>query len=263
MNSKNKIPKKIFIIPYRDREEYKKKFLERMMDHLNDDDDWEMYFSHQCDKRPFNRGAIKNIGFIAMKIKYPNHYKNISFIFHDIDTLPVLKGVFPYDTVEGKVAHYYGFKFALGGVFVIKGKDFENIKGFPNFWGWGFEDNLLNKRCIINNLIIDRSIFYNHKDKERLKYIERLDKDDGNVKLFTKREIYMQNENPEDITDLKNVTFTINDNFINITNFETRISHTEHDFYLKKVTSTRARGFPGYQGRDWNKLFRDLRNKNV
>ena len=62
-------PKKIFIVPYRNRVTHRSRFLERMSDYLKDESDWEIYFAHQCDERPFNRGAMKNIGFLAMKRK--------------------------------------------------------------------------------------------------------------------------------------------------------------------------------------------------
>jgi hypothetical protein len=52
---------------------------------MEDFTDYEIYFSHQTDDRSFNRGATKNIGFLAIKDKYPDDYQNITFIFNDIE----------------------------------------------------------------------------------------------------------------------------------------------------------------------------------
>ena len=153
------VPSRIFIVPYKNRPQHKFFFSQHMNYLLEDFTNYEIYFSHQEDERVFNRGAVKNIGFLAMKKKYPNDYKNITFIFNDVDTVPFDK-IFNYNTVTGVVAHYYGFKHALGGIVVIKGEDFEKINGYPCFWGWGQEDNCLHKRCVHHNIKFDYSNFY-------------------------------------------------------------------------------------------------------
>ena len=120
---------------------------------------YEILFLHQQDTRNFNRGAMKNIGFIYVKETYPDAYKNITLVFHDIDTIPSRSDLFDYDTVPNVVKHFYGFKHALGGIFAIKASDFEKINGFPNFWAWGFEDNLLKDRWTNARGRIDYSQF--------------------------------------------------------------------------------------------------------
>jgi hypothetical protein len=163
----NIVPKLVFIVPYRDRRQ-QRDFFKRHISYILEDfprSYYKIFFVEQCDEREFNRGALKNIGFLAMKNEYPNDYKNITFVFNDVDTLPYTKGFLDYETTPGIIKHYYGFKFALGGIFSIKGEDFEKINGFPNFWAWGFEDNLINKRALLAGIFIDRSNFYPISDK--------------------------------------------------------------------------------------------------
>ena len=156
----NAVPKVVFVVPYRNRPQHKFFFSNYLTSVLKGSDlSYEIYFSHQCDARSFNRGATKNIGFLAIKQKYPNDYQNITFVFNDIDTVP-FSNIFDYQTTSGTVKHFYGFKYALGGIVSIIGKDFELINGYPNFWGWGMEDNVLQKRCDTANLVINRDQFY-------------------------------------------------------------------------------------------------------
>jgi len=234
MSVEDKIPKRIFIVPYRNRVQHKFFFSKYMSYILEDKDDYEVYFSHQCDARTFNRGAIKNIGFLAAKNKYPQHYKDITFIFNDVDTIPFTK-IFDYETTHGVVKHYYGFKYALGGIVVMKGADFERTNGFPGFWGWGMEDNVLQKRCEAVGLTIDRSVFYNIGSPEILQLFDGISRiiskkdpwrgehDDGVDGLRTitqlKYTIDAKSENPND-----NI-FTVNNPRISVVNVSTFLTH--------------------------------------
>jgi len=237
------VPKRVFIVPYRNRVQHKFFFSKYMSFILEDCDDYEIYFSHQCDARTFNRGATKNIGFLAVKEKYPEHYKNITFIFNDVDTIPFNK-IFDYETIEGTVKHYYGFKYALGGIVVMKGSDFEKVNGFPCFWGWGMEDNVLQKRCDRVGLKIDRSTFYNIGSPEILQLFDgisriiskkdpwRMDKDNGIDGLKTIHKLQFtidsKSNNPND-----NIFAVHNSKifFINILTFLTHIKFEGDQYY--------------------------------
>jgi hypothetical protein len=238
-----KVPKRIFIVPYRNRIQHKFFFSKHMSFILEDFNDYEIYFSHQCDARTFNRGATKNIGFLAIKEKYPDDYKNITFIFNDVDTIPFYK-IFDYETTEGVVKHYYGFKYALGGIVVMKGSDFEKINGFPCYWGWGMEDNAIQKRCDHYGLKIDRSTFYEIGSPQILQLFDgisriiskkdpwRMDKDSGvdGLKTITslKFNVSSKSDNPND-----NIFIVDNQRIfvVNIQTFLTHIRFENDQFY--------------------------------
>ena len=238
-----KIPKRVFIVPYRNRVQHKFFFSKYMSFILEDSDDYEIYFSHQCDARTFNRGGVKDIGFLAIRNKYPQHYKDITFIFNDVDTIPFNK-IFDYQTNHGIVKHYYGFKYALGGIIVMKGADFEKINGFPCFWGWGMEDNALQKRCDRAGLKVDRSVFYNIGSPEILQLF------DGISRIISKKDPW-RGEHDNGIDGLRTITqlkYSIdeksenpNDNiftvhnprifFINVSTFLTYIPFGSEEYY--------------------------------
>jgi len=165
------VPKLIFVVPYRDRLEQYQFFDDHMRTRIlveYDKKDYLILYAHQDDKRPFNRGAMKNIGFLAGKAMFPNDYQNITFVFNDVDTMPYVKNFLNYETWPGNVKHFYGYHFALGGIVSITGGDFERVNGYPNLFSWSSEDNTLQIRVLQAGLHIDRSQFYPIMDKHIL-----------------------------------------------------------------------------------------------
>jgi len=228
-----KIPRLIFIVPYRDREQ-QYQFFKRHMQYILEDyqpSDYQIFYIHQCDNREFNRGALKNLGFLITKYRYPNDYKKMTLVFNDIDTMPYTKNFLNYETYPGNVKHFYGFDYALGGIVSMNAADFEKINGFPNFWAWGYEDNSLNSRVKNAGLRIDRSQFYPLMDKNILQNKDGLERS-VNRKEFDR---YIKETN-EGIYSIRDIQYNIDEStgFINITNFNTPFvenqkENTTHD----------------------------------
>jgi hypothetical protein len=215
-----KIPEIVFIVPYRDREIHYRIFSDTMRDVLKNSCEYKILYIHQKDDRSFNRGAMKNIGFLMVKQMYPLYYKNITLVFNDIDTMPSKSIQLDYKTTVGTIKHFYGFDYTLGGIVSVAGYDFENLNGFPNFWAWGFEDNLLYTRAKQNNINVDRSVFYKIHDPRIIHLV------DSPIRTVNRTEYdrFLQNttEGIRSITDLK---YEVNENtgFIDVLEFNTTV----------------------------------------
>ena len=243
------IPKIVFIVPYRNRENHQLFFSTHMKEILSDyhPGEYKIYYIHQCDDRSFNRGAMKNIGFLMIKQKYPFHYKNITLVFNDVDTMPIKKGLINYETTIGVLKHYYGYTYGLGGIVSIKAVDFEKTNGFPNYWAWGYEDNLFQKRVIIQKIKIDRSEFYNA-------YTENIiELHSGILREINETEYLKYNKNiNEGYNTIYDLKYTINEltGFVNVNSFETG--------YLNNINKNKI-----YELKKGNEPFKYLNRKNV
>jgi hypothetical protein len=210
---------------------------------LEDILNYKIIYVHQNDTRNFNRGAMKNIGFLYMKKEYPNDYKNMTFVFNDIDTMPYTKNFLNYETTKGIIKHFYGFKYALGGIVSINGQDFEDMNGYPNYWGWGFEDNMLQYRAKTKNIIIDRSQFYPIMDKNIMQMkdgLERLVNRGEYDRYINDIEYNNTNEGLASITNITN-NFIEDTGFLNILKFNTGIDENPN---LDKIHDIRQGSTP-------------------
>ena len=192
------------------------------------DTSYKILYIHQLDTRDFNRGAMKNIGFLAVKNMYPDDYQTITLVFNDIDTMPMTAGFLNYHTSSGIVKHFYGFTHALGGIVSMTASDFEKVNGFPNLWAWGFEDNALNARVLSKGLLIDRTQFYPFLDKNIIQL------QDGPLRSTNKTEFEVfKSENGEGISSISQLNYLVDDStgFVNVSQFNT-------DRELNRATSS-------------------------
>jgi hypothetical protein len=233
----NQIPKLIFVVPYRDREQQYRFFHKQMTQEILVDyplGSYKIWYIHQCDSRDFNRGAMKNIGFLVAKQLYPYDYKNITLVFNDVDTMPFSKNFIHYETSSGIVKHFYGYEFALGGIVSMNAYDFERINGYPNLWGWGFEDNCLQVRVKkVDYLRIDRGNFYPILDKNILQLT------DGVTRIVNRNEFDQYYHNTtEGIYSITDLNYDIDEvtGFVNIRNFNTG---REQDLEKRKIHDLR------------------------
>jgi len=231
----------VFIIPYRDRY-YHKVHFDKYMEYILEDYDKDEYmflFVHQQDDLPFNRGAMKNIGFLYVKENYAN-YKDITLVFNDIDTIPAEKGLLDYKTRHGVVKHFYGFKHALGGIVSITAGDFEKVNGFPNYWNWGYEDNVLNMRINQNkSMTIDRDTFFSIGSMEILHEVDSFKKFYVN-KQPPQNKQYSENDGIHNVKVSK-WNFDPSTNFLNVTQYTCKNNVDYSKIHIDHVVSAAAK----------------------
>ena len=196
------------IVAYRDpgdgsRKEQLRIFKEQMNLIFKDQTDIQFYIIEQESSRPdygalpelirqpnsdmakFNLGLLKNIGFELASSKKSK--KQSYYILTDVDLLPsmnLIKEYLKYPknpihlankgtryNMDGKDASF------LGGVISVSDTDFRKANGYPNnFWGWGGEDNALNRRFRDNSLRVE-------KPNEHVIDLEKLDLKEKLTKL--------------------------------------------------------------------------------
>ena len=175
------------IVPYRNREEHFTLFKKSIVEYLTKNDiPFELIIVEQCDDKPFNRGKLLNIGFIeAEKLKCDY------VVFHDIDMLPIDVD-YSYSNIPIHLATNVTSNIRyFGGVTMFPMDIFNEINGYPNeYWGWGFEDDELLKRCIISDVLRIR----NRKPK-------------SNALLFKGNDCYVKIPNTIDFK--KNIKFSV------------------------------------------------------
>jgi len=152
----------VIIVPYRDREAQKDVFIPHMKAFLKRKAiPYRIIICEQSDDgRPFNRGAIKNIGFLEAKCRLENIIDDFTYCFHDIDTIPV-KDECIYELADkNSVYHSYGIHTCLGGVIFLTEDAMATSNGYPNnYWGWGLEDVCIMARLQVCGFKIDRTNF--------------------------------------------------------------------------------------------------------
>lgn len=138
------------IVPYRDREKHLTLFKKCISEYLtNLGITFELIIVEQIDTKPFNRGKLLNIGFIEAERLGCTYV-----VFHDVDMLPVNVDYSYSDIPLHLATNIINIPTYFGGVTLFPMSVFKSINGFPNeYWGWGFEDDELLRRCIITDTI--------------------------------------------------------------------------------------------------------------
>ena len=192
------------IVPYRDihASQNRAKHLQQFIPHLHQFlqkqmkkgtlIDYHIYIVEQSnDGRKFNRGKLLNIGFdIARKNKCRSSNGNNGnpvakhdiFIFHDVDLLPgddLGASYTKFPSVPLHIARvwdrYSNNPKYFGGIVSFSESDMKRINGYPNtFWGWGGEDDEMQKRCENLNLRWDSPRGGTIRDLEEMSLGEKL-----------------------------------------------------------------------------------------
>jgi N-terminal region of glycosyl transferase group 7/N-terminal domain of galactosyltransferase len=158
------MPPLLIVVPYRNREAHFKSFVPHLRAYFARDKydrniPYRVLIVEQDGNGPFNRGALKNVGFNlgAAESEYT--------CFHDIDYLPIWADYSYSDEPLRIVWHgaetrpiapeksirkiINDMEDLFGTVVVIPNRLFSAVNGYSNeYWGWGFEDADLKRRFL-------------------------------------------------------------------------------------------------------------------
>lgn len=160
------------VVPYRAREAHLKAFVPHLRayfsrDKVDRDIPYRVLVIEQENGLPFNRGAMKNIGFQLGRDE--SDYT----CFHDIDYLPIWADYTWVDVPTPLVWHGAKLRHVApgrsdraithtleqfyGAAVLVPNALFERVNGYANiFWGWGFEDTDLHDRFVEAGIALGR-----------------------------------------------------------------------------------------------------------
>jgi hypothetical protein len=160
------------IVPYRDRQQHLDQFVPHMRayfarDKLDKAIDYQVFVVEQERGLPFNRGALKNAGFLLAEAQ--SDY----CCFHDIDYLPIWAD-YSFAEVPTPIVWYgaeerpiapgrtnkvakHNLEHFFGGALIVPNGIFRAVNGYSNdFWGWGYEDEDIRMRFAVADIATDR-----------------------------------------------------------------------------------------------------------
>ena len=149
----------VIVVPFRNRRDQLAAFASHMAQFF--DHDVRILVVEQADGKPFNRGALLNVGFDLSRATCA------TVCFHDVDMLPLNRSC-DYSLLPVGMRHLAGaaqqfgydlpYRNYIGGVLVSTTSAFEEVNGYSNgYWGWGCEDDDLFLRTSVCGVPIQRT----------------------------------------------------------------------------------------------------------
>ncbi|KAL7573711.1 hypothetical protein ACA910_007751 [Epithemia clementina (nom. ined.)] len=189
--------------------------------------DYHIYIVEQSnDNRKFNRGKLLNIGFdIATKshtkpdAEGKRHPPHDVFIFHDVDLLPA-ENLGPwYAKFPTKPLHiarvwnrYSNNPKYFGGIVSFSKSDYKRINGYPNtFWGWGGEDDEMQKRLERLGIQFEAPTSGTIRDLEEMTLTEKLNflRENKEWKCMVKWEALEEHETTWKVNGMSNLNYKV------------------------------------------------------
>ena len=141
----NASSKVAIVIPFRDRDEHLRYFLQYMHPTLQRQQlEYRVYVINQKQNGTFNRAKLMNVGYVESQ----QDLNFGCFVFHDVDL--ILENDYALYSCPKSPCHlssavdkfnYNPETAQFGGVTVLTKKQYELVNGYPNsYWGWGGED---------------------------------------------------------------------------------------------------------------------------
>jgi hypothetical protein len=173
----------LIVVPYRDREEHLKDFLEKTPKYFNERNiSYDILITELDDIGDWNAGLVCNS---LINFKKKSNYKYL--YIHHVDIYPINgEWVYPKD-------NEMFFNMGDYGSCLMKMDDFLKVGGYRNgFWGWGSEDNDLNAKFSKSGIKVtdvtelsNYSVVYDTKHQDHQRKFEAVNYSNSHRILFT------------------------------------------------------------------------------